>query len=547
MTMLESNVDVLIIGAGPAGFIAATWMTRIGVKMRIIDKRGTKVFNGQADGLQCQSQEIFDSFGFEDRVQNETNHMLEFCMWARISRFTEKVLHQGRTEQFFLDHIKKHSDIEVERGVLPEALSVDMSHVEDTNSHSITLKLRSLGDEEATSQQAKGTGTQDGLFRSNLARDGTDNLIHKSKEQANLEEVVHAKYVFGCDGANRWTRHIIPLTDFPDIRKRFAIHSTSSSSLILTETKPDACGRADRSSIKPEIKPEIRPETIISAPEKILSPFTVTYNYCHRWTAYQIGQRGGRNFDLHQRIFLAGDAVHTHSPKAGQGMNVSMQDTYYLGWKVGLVVKGVVEPSILKTYQSERRRVAHDLISFDHKFSRLFSGRPAKDIMDESGVSMAEFKEKFVVDYRASMLVAKAGSSEHQGDGTGMSPSGGRKQAWLKSDGRFRIILFAGNMSSSSRKARAEAFCAALEKSDSFLKSVIEILTLYSIRRIDIELLNDFPVILHSWDEKTGWDYYKVFVDDQSHHEGHGHAYEKYGVYPERGYVVIARPHQYVG
>lgn len=57
--------------------MAATWMARLGVKTRIVDKRGTKVFNGQADGLQCRSLEIFDSFGFADRVWKESNHMLE--------------------------------------------------------------------------------------------------------------------------------------------------------------------------------------------------------------------------------------------------------------------------------------------------------------------------------------------------------------------------------------------------------------------------------------------------------------------------------------
>ena len=59
------------------------------------------------------------------------------------------------------------------------------------------------------------------------------------------------------------------------------------------------------------------------------------------------------------------------------------------------MVKGLSDRSILKTYQSERRRIAQDLINFDHKFSRLFSGRPAKDVMDEAGISMAEFKNAF--------------------------------------------------------------------------------------------------------------------------------------------------------
>ncbi len=105
-----------------------------------------------------------------------------------------------------------------------------------------------------------------------------------------------------------------------------------------------------------------------------------------------------------------------------------MQDTYNLGWKIGLVVQGLAKPSILKTYQSERRRIAQDLIAQDHRFSRLFSGRPAKDAADEAGISMTEFKDSFekgnmfasgsAVDYFASILIAKPGDSAEEGDGT---------------------------------------------------------------------------------------------------------------------------------
>ena len=89
------------------------------------------------------------------------------------------------------------------------------------------------------------------------------------------------------------------------------------------------------------------------------------------------------------------DAVHTHSPKAGQGMNVSMQDTYNLGWKLGLACKGILKPEILSTYELERKQIAEELIAFDHKFSRLFSGRPARDVLDETGVSMEEFEKAY--------------------------------------------------------------------------------------------------------------------------------------------------------
>jgi flavin-dependent dehydrogenase len=342
-----------------------------------------------------------------------------------LSRFKEIVLHQGRIERFFLDHIKKHSKdtLRVERAVLPESLHIAEDRVDDhsPDNYPITVQLRYLTEDEAKPAQSKGSGINDGLFRSNLADDDTEDLIAKSQQKEGSTETVRAKYVVGCDGAHSWTRKqlgfelegeptdhiwgvldIIPITDFPDVRKRCAIHSESSGSMMiiprenklarlyiqLTEIKPDASGRADRS--------KITPDTILTAAQKIIAPYKLTYEYCDWWTAYQIGQRVGKNFDHKSRVFLAGDAVHTHSPKAGQGMNVSMQDGYNLGWKLGLVVKGIAQPSILKTYQSERRRIAQDLIAFDHKFSRLFSGRPAKDVMDEEGVSMDEFKQAFL-------------------------------------------------------------------------------------------------------------------------------------------------------
>lgn len=222
-TTEESHTDVLIIGAGPAGLMAATWMARLGIKTRIVDKRGTKIFNGQADGLQCRSLEIFDSFGFADRVWKESNHMLEMCMWnpdengtirrsdrvpdtpPGLSRFQQVVLHQGRIERFFLDHMKQYSDIEVERGVLPETLEFDRSLAEDTDAYPLTVRLRHLSDEDATPSQNL-TSVPDGLFRSSLAKDDTDDLIRKSKFLGGETEIVKAKYMIGCDGAHSWTR-----------------------------------------------------------------------------------------------------------------------------------------------------------------------------------------------------------------------------------------------------------------------------------------------------------------------------------------------------
>ncbi|KAK5089028.1 hypothetical protein LTR05_003252 [Lithohypha guttulata] len=662
----NSNVDVLIVGAGPAGLMMANWMSRCGVKTRIVDKRGTKIFNGQADGLQCRTLEIFDSFSFGHRAWIESNHMLEICLWnpdpetgvlARgdripdtipgISRFQQVVLHQGRIERFFLDAIKENSvrtgcngpagdpsaEIKVEHGVLPTTFKFDESLAEDDEAYPITVELRHLTEEEATPPQkatsANGQGIQDGIFRSNLSVDDTMDMIRLSNtlaDKAGSIETVKAKYMLGADGAHSWVRQqlgfklegdstdyiwgvldVIPITDFPDIRMRCAIHSESSGSVMviprenklvrlyiqLTTTNVEGGGKKfDRSTITPE--------TIIASAQRIMRPYKIDYHYLDWWTAYQIGQRVGNSFSWHERVFLAGDAVHTHSPKAGQGMNVSMQDAYNLGWKVANVVKGLTKRSMLKTYQSERRKIAQDLIDFDHRFSRLFSGRPAKSVIDEAGIDMKTFKDAFekgnmfasgiAVDYGASMIVAKSGSGKDQGDGTEVlgdenlrviSDSAeklanklevGKRmpsfkilnqadarpwhlQELLKSNGTWRVVVFAGNVRDPSQKKRLDTLGEKLEAADSFLKwctpagqkydSVIELLSCHSAPRQETTIF-DFPEVFRPWDDNDGWDYWKVHVDDQSYHEGHGQAYQNYGIDPQRGCSIILRPDQYI-
>ena len=360
----------------------------------------------------------------------------------------------------------------------------------------------------------------------------------------------------------------------------------------LTEVQPDESGRADRS--------KITPETILKSAQKIMQPYTLTYQYCDWWTAYQIGQRVGKNFSRDERIFLAGDAVHTHSPKAGQGMNVSMQDCYNLGWKIGLAVKGMAPRSILKTYELERKQNAHDLIEFDHRLSRLFSGRPAKDAMDETGVSMPEFKKVFeignmfasgiAVDYNQSPLIAKPPAENPDGGAANGKVNGISKPAvlaqpdlatgislgkrlpshkvlnqsdarpwhlasFLKADGRFRIILFAGDVTIPSQHQRLQAFVDALAAptgpirrvtpSDAAINAVIHILTVHAAPRTAVDIFS-FPELLRPFDPQRGWDYDAIFVDDESYHEGHGEVYKNFGIRREEGCVVVTRPDQHV-
>jgi phenol 2-monooxygenase len=342
----------------------------------------------------------------------------------------------------------------------------------------------------------------------------------------------------------------------------------------LDEVKPDERGRVDRSKITPEM--------IVNGAQKILAPYTLSYKHCEWFTAYQIGRRVGDSYGKFNRVFLAGDAVHTHSPRGGQGMNLSIHDTYNLGWKIGLCIKNMAPRSILQTYESERRQVAQDLIAFDRLSGDPVSGKRASsnekiEEIDPTRLGMlsAAFYAGFTVNYDDSVLVVKE-KEERKGvawtkDVTNKIEVGMRfpslqivRQAdasvwqslqWLKSDGRYRIILFAGNIKDPIQKKRIQVFCNTLEKDGSFLKrvtppaakidSVIELLTWHSSPREETDIF-DFPSLLHPFDEEMGWDYDKIFVDDVTYHHGHGEAYKHSGVDPQNGAVVVVRPDQYV-
>lgn len=648
MTVKESKVDVLIVGAGPAGHMAATWFARTGVKARIIDKRSEVQFVGQADGLQSRTLEVFQSFGFGDRAIKESNQMLEMAFWEpdadgrifrsqrlpdstpNVSRFAQTVLHQGRVEQWFRDHWAKYSggsdaEIKLERPVQANRLEIDESvDPYDTEAYPVTVEVDHLDEADGMVAQYGGK-IANGLFR---AFDGDGN-----ERKAGQKEVIHCKYVIGCDGAHSWVRKSlgysmvgestdyvwgvldgVPVTDFPDIRSRCAIHSASNGSIMViprehnmvrlyiqlqktprdpsTETASEQSeqngnGQSAAAKANRIDRSKITPELILDSAAKIFHPYKIDMVDLKWYTAYQIGQRTATNFEKNLRVFIAGDACHTHSPKAGQGMNVSMMDTYNLGWKIALVVRGFAHPRILETYEPERRRVAQNLISYDYKLSRLFSGKPGA-----GGVDLEEFQRYFEkgaefasgcnVDYKQSPLVSRPAvkvaeddfeDPVYASDLAKHVPIGRRldtaqvmchsdTRPWelvdrLPSDGRFRILYFSGDIKGNKRlydfmrefgdylesdKSVIRRFTPA----EGYIDSLIDVLLIYASKRTSVEW-DEFPSAFRPRDFKGRMNYFKIFADDETYHQGHGQAYKKYGIRPGQGCFVVVRPDGYVG
>ncbi|GAA5951315.1 hypothetical protein JCM21900_003835 [Sporobolomyces salmonicolor] len=625
MASMATEVDVLIVGAGPAGLMLATWLSKLKVKTKIIDKRNTKIFTGQADGVQCRTVEVFQSFGFAERLVLEGAHINEVVFYnpgedggivrtkrtpdnePGTSRFPHAVLTQARIEQFMLDAINEFDNLTVERSITPTSLSVDSSLISSfaPTSYPVTVTLRHLSEDESTPAQ---TGAvPNGLFRSNILSDEEAEAIAAGKvdsEKAGEEETVRAKFVVGCDGARSWVRKQLGLTlagdsansvwgvldavvvtDFPDIRLKCTIHSKDAGSILVVPRERDLVRfYIQMGTTKPGERFDraaVTPESIIATAQRIFAPYVIDFKHVDWYTLYEVGQRLCPKMTLDERVFLAGDASHCHSPKAGQGMNVSMMDTYNLGWKLAHVLQGKASPDILKTYQSERHQTAKELIDLDYQLSRMFAAKPQRDETDTEGVSLAAFKEFFIkagrwasgtaVHYKPSLLIApeREGGSLAPGLPHGMRFEShpvvciADARPWhladrFTSDGRYRLVIFAGDVREPSQRAKLENVAAYLDSpagalrtytpASSDLDSVIEVLTIISNPRTSIEP-NAFPDVL--WPPKKPYGsraYDKLYADDSSPvtPEVQGRIYEKLGIDKQKGCVVVVRPDQTV-
>jgi phenol 2-monooxygenase len=216
--------------------------------------------------------------------------------------------------------------------------------------------------------------------------------------------------VQGCDGAHSIVRKalgfrmvgdstdavwgvmdIYPRTDFPDIRKKCVINSAAGSILIVPR-EGDAMVRFYTELPEGTKVGDVSLESLQNHARKVFRPYTMDFAETFWWSAYAIGQRRADFFHRDHRVFLTGDACHTHSPKAGQGMNVSLQDGHNIGWKLGMVLRGLARPELVETYVLERERTATELIEFDRGFTKLFNSK----YREENSITPQQVAEQFV-------------------------------------------------------------------------------------------------------------------------------------------------------
>jgi phenol 2-monooxygenase len=271
---------------------------------------------------------------------------------------------------------------------------------------------------------------------------------------------------------------VFPQTDFPDIRKQCIMQSDAGSILTI----PREGGAMVRVYV--ELGPgtvarDVTLEHIQTASRQVFRPYHLDFAHVYWWSVYPIGQRISDHFAEANRVFLTGDACHTHSPKAGQGMNVSLQDGYNIGWKLASILKGQVGPEILQTYVLERQKVADVLINWDKIWAKQMSslGKDKGGVLDSNG--KIDFSEIFVkaeaftagltVTYDDSIITQANGSNQQMATNlkVGMRLQGVQVVRFcdakvmqsvnaLPSDGRWRVVVFPGDIRRKSASAKLD-------------------------------------------------------------------------------------------
>ncbi|GIL00387.1 MAG: phenol 2-monooxygenase [Alphaproteobacteria bacterium] len=588
---LAGEVDVLIVGCGPAGLTLAAQLAAFAdIRTSIVDQKPGPLQLGQADGVACRTMEMFHAFGFSERLLKEAYWVNETTFWRPdednsahivrhgrvqdvedgLSEFPHVILNQARVHDFYLEAMRRS----------PRRLEPVYSR------RLVDLRIdRSAGDRPVTAR----------FERTDPGREGE-------------VETVRASYAVGCDGARSAVRKalwrelkgdsanqawgvmdVLAVTDFPDIRLKALIQSASEGSIVVIPREGGYLVRIyvemdELSADERVASRNITVDHLIAAAQRIFRPYTIDVKEVAWWSVYEIGQRLCDRFDdlsdaeagwATPRVFIAGDACHTHSPKAGQGMNVSMQDSFNLGWKLAAVLRGRSGPELLRTYSAERQAIAKELIDFDREWAKLLSA-PAKSSPDGEGVDPSEVRDYFVrhgrytagtaTRYRSSVICGEPiwqhlargltiGMRLHSAPVIRLADARPMHLGHtVLADGRWRLFAFADASDPGAPSSRVRALCSFLGGSPQSpvlrhtpagadIDAVIDVRVIFQ-QGHDTLALDTMPPFLLPTKGRYGLrDYEKMFCPDLK--KGND-IFDLRGIDREGGCMVVVRPDQYV-
>jgi 2-polyprenyl-6-methoxyphenol hydroxylase-like FAD-dependent oxidoreductase len=355
-----ADTQVLVVGAGPTGLVLALWLTRLGVRVRIIDKTAEPGTTSRALGVQARTLEFYRQVGLARAVVEAGVQVPAVNFWAGGANAARVPLTR------------------MGAGLSPFPFA--LSYAQDAHERLLIERLDALG---------VGVERRTELVRFGQHAEGVRAVLRRAD---GAEEACEAAYLAGCDGARSTVREALG-TGFPG--------GTYSGVFYVADV--DAAGPAANGEIHVDFEEadflavfplrgtgrlrligpvrggrdgDHREPTFEDVGERALRNLGLSVARVNWFSTYHVHHRVAARF-REGRVFLLGDAAHIHSPVGAQGMNTGIGDAVNLAWKLAAVLHGGAGDRLLATYEPERMAFARRLVATTDRVFTLITKQGA--------------------------------------------------------------------------------------------------------------------------------------------------------------------------
>ncbi|KAI9709074.1 MAG: hypothetical protein M1820_003520 [Bogoriella megaspora] len=568
-----SHVDVLVVGGGPVGLLTAYQLALFSrsppahpYSVRIVEQHPLALQrnHGRAITLFPRRAELLDSVGLAEPLAQQCFACRETASYDANGEEVEgrgwefmRTMGEGKTKWDFAMVVRQRWQEEVYR----EALLKKGVVVENG------VKVVDVRVEE---------GVREGGYKVLAVLEDTQGRIERAR----------CKFLVGADGGRSSVRRILGVpfdgastedqwvridgivkTNVPKSRAYVALESPTHGNVLWAPL--DRGATRIGFAFTPERQKayaEFNEAAAVKEAKAAVKPFDLEFEEVHWHTIYTVAQRVSRTFSIANCVFLAGDACHTHSSGAAQGLNTGIHDAFNLAWKMALVLKALVKPSLLRTYETERRPNVEKLINYDKDISRLMTMQLPENWTGDVNADPNQILGKLLADAASfssglSISYSVEASNPLIHDGSGAIVPGGarpgqrtpdvvlqkpgtfqntRLQAETTNRGRFHILLFTGSISPGLHKPTMfmkHGFANTEHRSGVLQKNLT----------VDDSLPVDWLTIIvgvwpSAYERLGGQPLGKVFYDRD------GSAHSQLSTHTvENGLIVVLRPDGWIG